>query len=50
MCGEKGVLFFYPLDFMFVCPSEISAFHNCSNDFQKRGAKLVGMSVASQEN
>ncbi|MAP24627.1 MAG: hypothetical protein CMM87_03740 [Rickettsiales bacterium] len=46
--GEKGVLFFYPLDFTFVCPSEILAFHNRSEDFKKRGAKLVGISVDSQ--
>lgn len=46
--GEKGFLFFYPLDFTFVCPSEILAFHNRHEDFKKRGAKLVGISVDSQ--
>ncbi len=36
--GEKGaVLFFYPLDFTFVCPSEIIAFDHRLDEFTKRG-------------
>jgi len=46
--GNTGVLFFYPLDFTFVCPSEIIAFNNQLNEFTSREAKLVGVSVDSQ--
>ena len=45
--GDIGVLFFYPLDFTFVCPSEIIAFNNRLADFASRGAKLIGISVDS---
>jgi peroxiredoxin (alkyl hydroperoxide reductase subunit C) len=47
--GEKGtVVFFYPLDFTFVCPSEIIAFSHRYNEFQERGVNVVGISVDSQ--
>ncbi len=46
--GKKGFLFFYPLDFTFVCPSEILAFHNKAEEFEAKGAKIVGVSVDSQ--
>ena len=47
--GEKGtVLFFYPLDFTFVCPSEIIAFSKRVEEFEKRGVKVIGISVDSQ--
>ncbi len=47
--GEKGtVVFFYPLDFTFVCPSEIIAFSHRYEEFQKRGVNVVGVSVDSQ--
>lgn len=47
--GEKGaVLFFYPLDFTFVCPSEIIAFSKRVDDFKSRGINLIGVSVDSQ--
>jgi len=46
--GNTGVLFFYPLDFTFVCPSEIISFNNQLNEFTSREAKLVGVSVDSQ--
>ena len=47
--GEKGaVLFFYPLDFTFVCPSEIIAFSKRAADFRERGINLIGCSVDSQ--
>ncbi|WP_297442305.1 peroxiredoxin [Sulfurimonas sp.] len=47
--GKKGtVLFFYPLDFTFVCPSEIIAFSHRYEEFQNRGVNVVGVSVDSQ--
>ena len=46
--GSVGVLFFYPLDFTFVCPSEIIAFDKRTEAFDKLGAKVVGVSVDSQ--
>ncbi len=45
--GKIGVLFFYPLDFTFVCPSEIIAFHNRLNAFKERKAEVIGVSVDS---
>ena len=47
--GENGtVLFFYPLDFTFVCPSEIIAFSKRVADFKERGVNVIGVSVDSQ--
>jgi len=47
--GEKGtVLFFYPLDFTFVCPSEIIAFSKRVDEFKSRGVNVIGVSVDSQ--
>ncbi len=47
--GEKGaVLFFYPLDFTFVCPSEIIAFSHRAEEFTSRGINIIGVSVDSQ--
>ena len=45
--GSIGVLFFYPLDFTFVCPSEIIAFDRHLEDFTSRGAKVIAVSVDS---
>lgn len=45
--GFKCILFFYPLNFTFVCPSEIIAFSNKIAEFQKRNTKVVGVSVDS---
>ena len=45
--GEVGVIFFYPLDFTFVCPSEIIAFDNRVKDFEAKGAKVIAVSVDS---
>ena len=42
------VLFFYPLDFTFVCPTEIVAFSDRIEEFHKRGCEVVGVSVDSQ--
>ncbi|MBN2963427.1 redoxin domain-containing protein [Sulfurospirillum sp. T05] len=47
--GEKGaVLFFYPLDFTFVCPSEIIAFDKRLEEFTSRGVNVIGVSIDSQ--
>jgi peroxiredoxin (alkyl hydroperoxide reductase subunit C) len=47
--GEKGaVLFFYPLDFTFVCPSEIIAFDKRLDEFTSRGINVIGVSIDSQ--
>ena len=45
--GKKVVLFFYPLDFTFVCPTEILAFNHRLADFEKRGVQILGCSVDS---
>lgn len=46
--GKYVVLFFYPLDFTFVCPTELHAFQDKAAEFEKRGAQVVGVSVDSQ--
>jgi len=47
--GANGaVLFFYPLDFTFVCPSEIIAFSHRIEEFKSRGVNVIGVSVDSQ--
>ncbi|RXJ87763.1 peroxiredoxin [Arcobacter sp. CECT 8985] len=47
--GEKGaVVFFYPMDFTFVCPSEIIAFSKRAAEFSERGVNVIGVSVDSQ--
>lgn len=46
--GKYVVLFFYPLDFTFVCPSEILAFNKAVKAFEKKGAVVLGVSVDSQ--
>jgi len=47
--GKKGtVLFFYPLDFTFVCPSEIIAFSHRIEEFKSRDVNVIGVSVDSQ--
>lgn len=43
-----GLIFFYPLNFTFVCPSEIITFNQRLADFESRGVKLIGISVDSQ--
>jgi peroxiredoxin (alkyl hydroperoxide reductase subunit C) len=42
------VLFFYPLDFTFVCPSELIAFDHRLEEFKKRGVQVIGCSIDSQ--
>lgn len=44
---KMGVLFFYPLDFTFVCPSEIIAFNNRLDEFKKRKCEVIAVSVDS---
>lgn len=46
--GKKAVVFFYPLDFTFVCPSELIAFDHRFEEFQKRGVEVIGVSIDSQ--
>ncbi len=46
--GKYVVLFFYPLDFTFVCPSEILAFNKRLDDFKSRNCEVVGVSVDSK--
>ena len=45
--GQKIVIFFYPLDFTFVCPSEILAHHHRVNAFKDRDTVLIGISIDS---
>jgi alkyl hydroperoxide reductase subunit AhpC len=45
--GKWLVLFFYPLDFTFVCPTELVAFDKAFNRFKAAGAEIVGVSVDS---
>jgi peroxiredoxin (alkyl hydroperoxide reductase subunit C) len=45
--GQYVVFFFYPLDFTFVCPTELHAFQDKLKEFEKRGAQVVGCSVDS---
>jgi peroxiredoxin (alkyl hydroperoxide reductase subunit C) len=47
--GKKNVVFFfYPLDFTFVCPTELHAFQNKLEEFKKRDTEVVGCSVDSK--
>ncbi len=45
--GEYVLLFFYPLDFTFVCPTELHAFQERLQDFKSRSCTVVGCSVDS---
>jgi len=46
--GKYTVVFFYPLDFTFVCPSELIAFDHRLGEFSKRGVEVIGISIDSQ--
>ncbi|HHF7344620.1 TPA: peroxiredoxin [Legionella feeleii] len=46
--GKYGVVFFYPLDFTFVCPSELIALNHRMDEFKKRGVEVVTVSIDSQ--
>jgi alkyl hydroperoxide reductase subunit AhpC len=45
--GKYVILFFYPLDFTFVCPTEIIAFSNSMDEFKKRNTEVLGVSIDS---
>jgi peroxiredoxin (alkyl hydroperoxide reductase subunit C) len=46
--GKNVVLFFWPLDFTFVCPTEIVAFHEATPKFAERNTVVLGASIDSQ--
>ncbi|MBS4050478.1 peroxiredoxin [Methylomonas rivi] len=45
--GKYAVVFFYPLDFTFVCPSELIAFDHRIDEFKSRGVEVIGVSIDS---
>ncbi|WWO97510.1 MAG: peroxiredoxin C [Candidatus Dasytiphilus stammeri] len=45
--GKVAVIFFWPMDFTFVCPSEIIAFNKRYDEFKKREVKIIGVSIDS---
>ena len=47
MAGKYGVVFFYPLDFTFVCPSELISLHNRMGQLKDLGVEVVGVSIDS---
>lgn len=46
--GSYGILFFYPLDFTFVCPTELIALSNRISDFSERNTKVISISIDSK--
>ena len=46
--GEWSVIFFYPADFTFVCPTEIAAMNAKYDEFQKMGVEILAVSVDSK--
>lgn len=46
--GKYGLIFFYPLDFTFVCPSELIALNHKLDEFKKRNVEVIGVSIDSQ--
>lgn len=46
--GKAAVIFFWPMDFTFVCPSELIAFDHRYKEFQDRGVEVVGVSFDSE--
>ena len=46
--GKYVILFFYPLDFTFVCPTEIVGFSDQISEFKKRNVEIIGVSIDSQ--
>jgi peroxiredoxin 2/4 len=45
--GKYAVVFFYPLDFTFVCPSELIALDHRIDEFKSRGVEVIGVSIDS---
>ena len=48
LSGKYGVIFFYPLDFTFVCPSELIALDKRIEEFKNRGVEVIAISIDSQ--
>ncbi len=48
MAGKYGLVFFYPLDFTFVCPSELIALDHRMDQFRTLGVEVVAVSIDSQ--
>ena len=46
--GKYGLVFFYPLDFTFVCPSELIALDHRMKAFEERNVEVIGVSIDSQ--
>lgn len=46
--GKYGLVFFYPLDFTFVCPSELIALDHAISEFQSRNVEVIAVSIDSQ--
>ncbi|MBA4696479.1 MAG: peroxiredoxin [Legionella sp.] len=46
--GKYGLVFFYPLDFTFVCPSELIALHHRMDEFKARNVEVISVSIDSQ--
>lgn len=46
--GKYALIFFYPLDFTFVCPSELIALDNRIDEFKQRGVEVIAVSIDSQ--
>jgi len=46
--GKYGLIFFYPLDFTFVCPSELIALDHRMDQFKERNVEVIGVSIDSQ--
>jgi peroxiredoxin (alkyl hydroperoxide reductase subunit C) len=47
LAGKYGVVFFYPLDFTFVCPSELISMHNRMEKLTELGVEVIGVSIDS---
>lgn len=45
--GRYGLVFFYPLDFTFVCPTELIALNNRAEEFKKRNVEIIAVSIDS---
>ena len=46
--GKYAVVFFYPFDFTFVCPTELIAFDHRLEEFKKRNVEVIGVSIDSE--
>ena len=47
LAGKYGLVFFYPLDFTFVCPSELIALNNRMEEFKAKNVEVIGVSIDS---